>query len=756
MTNSHSSLEKTGHLSVVYLSSFPPRQCGIATFTRDLTHAMDEMLSPVIKSQIVAMNPHDVISYHYPNRVIMQIKQTREEEYIQAAQRINQMDDVQLVNIQHEFGLFGGSRGSHLLPFVRMLRKPLVIAFHTVLPDPDEELYTTVGSLAENASTVIVMTNLSKKILTQQYGISSRKIKVIPHGIHHQPFTSSKQAKMTLGYSDRVVLSTFGLLSRIKGLEYVIEALPEVVRKFPNFVYIIFGATHPNVLQDEGESYRNLLIQKIFDLGLYDHVKLYNKYFPLAELLHFLKATDIYISPSLDPYQAVSGTLSYALGTGRPVISTAFSHAQEVLGNEVGVLVDFKNPAAYTEAILKLLEDEEFRLQLGKNAYFRTRYMTWDNVALQYARVFSEHAPSLNGVIEQKSLPRIRLDHLLYLTDGFGIVQFAKLNRRDTSSGYTLDDNARALAALALYYNKFGAAKQALTERQKGKLLRRINTYLDFIAFVVRPDGPFQNFVNADKSLSPLNEQLDLDEANGRALYALALTVTTASLPRTVRQKAFDLLQKRLESSISFDSPRAMAHCIKALCILIGGKRQIEGIDLEKALRVHCDRLVELYQSSSQADWQWFESYLAYSNPVLPEALLMGYRIIGDSKYRQIGKTALDFLLEKSFNNGMYMPVGNHGWHYQNGKRSKFDQQPEEVASTVSALNTCYLVTKDEYYSKLMRQAFNWFLGENSLNQVIYDRTTGGCYDGVGRTAINLNQGAESTISYLLARLTFD
>jgi len=742
-------------ISVVYVSTFPPRKCGIATFTEDLTHAMDEVLTPMVTSRIAAMNPNDVVSYRYPRKVAFQINQGNQEKYVATAKRINQMDDVRLVNIQHEFGIFGGGRGSHMIPFVQELKKPVVITFHTVLPNPDEELYSTVRSLAESASAIIVMTNLSKKILSEEYAVAMKKIKVIPHGIHSQPYTSSKQAKMTLGYSDRVVLSTFGLISRAKGLEYVIEALPQVVRKFPDFIYIIFGATHPVVLNQEGESYRNFLIEKIYQLGLYDHVKLYNRYFPLSELLHFLKATDIYISPSIEPNQAVSGTLSYALGTGRPVISTAFAQAREVITDEVGILVDFRNSQVYVDAILQLLKDEELRLQLGKNAYFRTRNMIWSNVALQYTKVFSEYAPSLTGIIDQKSLPRIKLDHLIHLTDSFGIVQFAELSRHDVSSGYSLDDNASALTVAALYYGKLGAPTQNPSiARAKRRLLRLINTYLDFTGFVIKPNGHFQNFVKGNRTLDDVrNRQANLEETNARAIYALALTATGSSLPKTIRQRAFNLLQKRMKSGISFSSPRAIARCIKALCILVDGKVQIEGIDLKGTLRSHCDRLVELYQAVSHADWQWFESYLTYSNGVMPEALLLGYRATMDERYLTVGKTTLDFLIKESFVNGIYMPIGQDGWYHQNGKHYHFDQQPEEVRSIVHALSAGYAVTGDEEYSRLMHQAFNWFLGDNSLNQVVYDRTTGGCYDGVGRITINLNQGAESTISYLLARL---
>lgn len=344
---------------------------------------------------------------------------------------------------------------------------------------------------------------------------------------------------------------------------------------------------------------------------------------------------------------------------------------------------------------------------------------------------------------------------MIHLTDSFGIIQFAKLNKRDVSSGYSLDDVVRALAVAALYHRKLvSSAQNPSVVRQKKELLRMINTYLGFISFVAQPDGHFQNFVKADRTLDDvLNKQVSLEETNARAIYALALTSTIGSLPKTIRQNNFNLLQKRMKSGISFDSPRATARCIKALCVLVNRKAQIEGIDLDGTLRSQCDRLVELYQATSQADWQWFEGYLTYSNGVMPEALLLGYRATMDEKYLTVGKTTLDFLVKESFVNGIFMPIGQHGWYHRNGRRYHFDQQPEEVMSMVYALKAGHAVTGDGEYSRLMRRAFDWFLGENSLNQVVYDRTTGGCYDGMGKTTINLNQGAESTISYFLARL---
>jgi glycosyltransferase involved in cell wall biosynthesis len=745
--------------SIVYISTFPPRKCGIATFTEDLTNAMDTMLVPLVKSKIVAMNPGGgVDSYRYPRKVTFQINEDNPEEYSIVARKINGQKEVKLVCIQHEFGIFGGKLGTYIIPLLEELNKPVVITFHTVLPDPDESLLNTVQSLAHSANAVIVMTKLSKDILVKSYTVQQDKIKVIPHGIHAQPFTLSQKSKMSLGYSDRIVLSSFGLISRNKGYEFVIQALSRVVKEYPDFVYLIVGATHPGVLAKEGESYRNYLIQLISDLDLYDHVKLYNRYFPLNELLHFLKATDIYLSPSLDPNQAVSGTLSYALGMGRPVISTAFSQAREVISDEVGLLVDFRNPESYADAIRRLLEDSECRRQMGKTAYFRTRNMVWSNVALQYIRVFSDHSPDFAQIVERKSLPNINLNHLSHLTDNFGIVQFANLTRRDTSSGYTLDDNTRALAVTVLYYEKLNSlANDASTAKNKELCLKLIDIYFSFVQFVAHPEECFQNFVGSDKQIDTnQNGQVNLEESNARTLYSLSLTSMTSSLPKRFRTKAFQLLQERLSNDIGFYSPRAIAWWIKALCILKEAKKFQEEVVTDSMITEQCELLVDEYNRHGSDDWQWFEELLAYSNGILPEALLLGYRATANAKYLEIGKTTLDFLIKESYIEGIFMPIGQSGWRYRNGKRHYFDQQPEEITAIVYALKAGYNITGDEEYRRLMYRAFNWFLGDNTLNQVVYDRTTGGCYDGIGRKEVNLNQGAESTISCLLARLAFD
>ena len=743
---------------IIYVGTFPPRECGIATFTQDIVNAMDDLLLPAVKSKVAAMNIDDVERYHYPREVIYQINQERESDYVAAAESINRSGKIKIVNIQHEFGIFGGDYGLKLLHLLKALTKPAVITFHSVLPSPNEKLYNAVRLLAEEVDGIIVMTRHSRDIICGQYGIAADKVKVIPHGIHCRPYSTSKLSKSLLGFSGKTILSTFGLLNKGKGLEYVIEALPDIVRKYPDTLYIIFGVTHPNVLKHDGESYRNMLIQKTYSLGLVDNVKFYNRYFSLDELLQFLKATDIYVSTSLDPNQSVSGTLSYALGTGRPVISTPFAQAKEDITDDVGMLVEFRNPETYTNAIARLVGDKTLREQLGKNAYFKTRKMIWPNVAVEYTKMFSTYAGELREICKQKSLPGINLDHMARLTDDFGIVQFAELTSPDLSSGYTLDDNARALVAAGLCYEKFGEKiKIGQTSRQKKDLPALLRTYLDFIVFVSEKGGHFENYVNYDKTLNrELNQKDNLEDANSRALYALAFTAASDSVPRAIKEKALGLLGHKMAANISFSSPRAAAFYVKGIYLLLAKRINIGQYDLNGVLRNYCDTLVAHYNDSSSGDWQWFERYLTYSNGVLPEALMLGYNITQEKKYYDISRKTMEFLLKESFVGDAYVPIGQDGWRHQDGQRHYYDQQPEEVSALICALKSFGMVTGDKSYQKLMHKIFSWFLGENTLNQVIYDRTTGGCYDGLSENNVNLNQGAESTISYLLARLQFE
>lgn len=726
---------------IVYVSTFPPRQCGIATFTTDLTNAIDKIFKPLIKSKVVAMNSAETSQLPYSDKAIFQISQSKKEDYSKVANKLNRLKEVKIVSVQHEFGIFGGKYGSHLLIFLKKLQKPVVVTFHSVLPNPDEKMLKVVQAIAKYSKGLVVMTYSSKKILEKDYKLNPDQIKIIPHGIHHVPYKTSKHSKSVFGFSNKLILSTFGFLSPGKGVEYIIEAMPKVINKFPDTQLLIAGVTHPAVLKEEGETYRNLLIEKVRQLGLNNHVYFYNTYFDINKLLRFLEATDIYLATSLNPDQAVSGTLSYALGSGRPVISTAFAQAKQDITNEVGLTVDFKNSQAFTDAIIELISNKKLMLQMGKNAYFRTRHMTWENVAHSYVEYFLQFVSGFS--MGQKKHPSIKLGHLAKLTDDFGIIQFAKLTEPDISSGYTIDDNARALIVAVLFYKKFKAQSA----------LKLISIYLNFIHQVAKPNGYFDNYVSPNRTI---DEQRNIreysEDSSARTLYALALTSTIKQIPKDFRRQAYSLFERSFQKDIVFSSPRASAFYIKALYCLLSKQKNPE---ILAKLKFYCNQLVALYEKYHSSDWHWFEDGLTYSNALLPEALILGYKITKEKKYFEVAEKTIDFLIEHTFKDNMYIPIGQSSWFFRKKTRSYFDQQPEDVSATVSALITMFKTTKKKRYKKLADIAFNWFLGNNILGQVVYDRTTGGCYDGLGKEFINLNQGAESTISYLLARLSF-
>ncbi|MBU2028622.1 glycosyltransferase [Patescibacteria group bacterium] len=729
---------------IVYLSTFPPRECGIATFTKDLADAFDDSFSPMEESRVVALNNNEADKFKYPKSVIIQIDQTKKESYIKAAQKLNILTKVKMICIQHEFGIHGGENGSNLLWLLREIKKPVVIVLHTVVPSSNQ-FYdghkNVIKAINDYVRLIIVMTKTSEKILINDYRINPDKIRVIPHGIHASQYQNTLKAKMKLNLRGQTVLSTFGLLNRGKGIEYALEAMVDIIKKFPNAVYHIIGTTHPVIFKKEGESYRDELIQIVSKLGLDENVVFHNKYFSTVDILQFLRATDLYLSLSLDPSQAVSGTLSYALGSGRPVISTAFAQAKEDVTNEVGRLVEFKNPKAISEAAIELLENKDFLEEMGKRAYFRTRRMTWQNVVLSYMREFVSIVPEIR--IQETNLPKVKLKQIIKLTDNFGMFQFSKLTEPDPESGYTLDDNARALIAVTEYNKKYGGEAS----------LKLAKIYLEFIEYAFSSPG-CNNYVNHDRSFNIERNMIeDLSDAYARGIYSLAVVAASSHMPLELRNKAAKIFKEKFNIKKTVHAPRSVAFYIKAIYLWLDYE---DNEKYKKILKRYCRHLIELYKKNSQPDWQWFEDTLAYSNGVIPEALFLAYRVIKDQRYFNIAKSTLDFLVANSFNGDVCVPVGQKGWFKRGNKKTIFDQQPEEIAALVLALRAAGEVSGDEKYVNLMRKAFDWFLGNNVLGQVVYSHISGGSYDGVGEKTINLNQGAESTVSYLIARLALE
>jgi glycosyltransferase involved in cell wall biosynthesis len=726
---------------IVHVTTYPPRECGLATFSADLIKYADDFFFDQVETKVVAMKIPNSPTIQYGDKVIGEIIDNDRLSYESMATHLNTMPEVKIVSIQHEFGIFGPNYGENIVYFLEKIQKPVVITFHTVLQNPDQKMKQVVENILKHSQKNVVMTESAKALLIQVYGSKEENIKVIPHGIHPQLYVHSEVVKEKFKLSGKKVLTTFGLLSRGKGIEYGIEALPEIVAKYPDTVYLILGATHPVVFRNEGEVYRNSLIEKIAKLGMEKHVIFYNNYLSTDELLLFLQATDIYISLSQDPNQTVSGTLTYGLGAGRAVISTPFMQAKEMITGDVGVFIPFGDSKSLSEEVIKLFDDPERLLNMGKSAYFKTRNMTWPNVALGYMSVFSTISPDMSE--KNKYMLPIKIDHLKELTDDFGILQFATLNKPDPKWGYTLDDNARALVGLC-WLNRLQPTLD---------LEVLINVYLSFIERSSKDTGGFVNYFDVLKNPhDELNKNENLEDSNARALWALSV-VDSSNVSQSLKVRAGNLFSKQFVLHKKITSPRAAAFYIKAC----GEYLQAGGdADILEHLKIYADTLVDLFERSSDGSWHWFEESLTYSNALLPDALLVAYTVTKNEIYLKTAQSALDFLLEQFFEGDLCVPVGQDGWFKKGSKKERYDQQPEEVSALVLALHRMVSIKEDDFYSKKMTLAFDWFLGNNLSHQVVYTHSTGGCYDGIIEGGINLNQGAESTLSYLLARLTLE
>ena len=723
--------------SVLYVGTYVPRECGIATFTTDLIRATARKFNPVLKSEVLAINDTGNNFYNYNEKVRLQIDESSIKDYLDAANEINQREDIKIINIQHEFGIFGGNYGEYLIPFLDAIKKPVVITLHTVIPNPDEARREVTRSIINKASAVVVMASSAKKILNEDYGIyNNNKVFHIHHGVPQVPF-SSKNAKKKINLENKLILSTCGLLSRGKGIEYVIKALPALVKKFPELIYLVIGETHPQVRKREGESYRNMLAKLVDDLGLRNNVRFYNKYMTLKEITTYLSASDIYISSALDENQIVSGTLSYALGCGKAIIATPTAYAKEVLSKNRGILVGFRDFKSVETAINELLTNTNLKKNLEKNAYQLGRKMIWPNVAAEYLRVFNKVIDLREDVI--KKFPAIKLNHIISMTDNVGIIHHAKHSIPNRKTGYTLDDNARALIAAAKHYSIFKSQQS----------LKLVNIYLSFIHYAQTENGRFHNLFDYEKR--PLDKE-GSEDSFGRTLVACGYVVSS-KLHENIKATAKFVFDNAVKSVERLNSLRAKAFSIIGLYHYYKRYKHADILDKAKTL---ADGLVHAYDANSSGEWKWFEPYLTYSNSKIPESLFLAYLMTKDKKYLEIAKKTIDFLSNTLIVDGKLMLIGNKGWYHKGGERALYDQQPVDAASMVQTLLIAHKITKKKSYYSNAVLAFNWFLGKNSLNQMMYDEVAGGCFDGLSEETINLNQGAESTISYLLARLNLE
>ena len=728
---------------ILFITSYPPRECGLATYSQDLIKALNDKFNHSFKISVCPVESGNE-KHTYTDEIRHILNADKASSFVRLADNINQNPAIKLVMIQHEFGLFKG-READFEQFLSSLRKPISLVFHTVLPNPNEALKIKVQQIVAVCQSIVVMTHSSAALLTNDYEIAPEKITVIPHGTHLVAHADKVFLKEKYNITGRKVLATFGLLSSGKCIETTLKTLPAIVEMHPEVLFLIIGKTHPSVVKHEGEKYRQMLEKMVETLQLQNNVQFVNAFVPLPELLEYLQLTDIYLFTSKDPNQAVSGTFSYAMSCGCAIISTPIPHAREVLQDGAGIIVDFEDSQQLADAVMGLLNQEETRKKISMRGLHRIVPSVWQNAAIAHARLFEKMSNS--QIAMHYKTPAVNLDHVKRMTTAFGMIQFSVINQPDIDSGYTLDDNARALVALCQHYE--------LTKAKED--LKYIYIYYHFIEYCLQSEGYFLNYVNEKGAFTEQNYQTNLADSNGRAIWALGYLISMGDLlPQELLENAQLTMQAALSKVHKIHSTRAMAFIIKGLYYRNIKNKSAQDLELIKEL---ANRLVQMYRHEADRDWAWFESYLTYGNSILPEALLCAWLATGEPNYKKIAKSSFDFLLSKIFHGNRIKVISNKGWSHKGENLTQIvvgGEQPIDVAYTILALRKFYAVFEEESYQQKMKIAFDWFLGNNHLHQIIYNPCTGGCYDGLEDKYVNLNQGAESTVSYLMARLTME
>ena len=736
---------------IAFIGNYLPRECGIATFTTDLCAALTTEYGEGCLFAIPVNDPDS--NYDYPRRVRLEITQEDIGSYERAADFLN-FNGNDLVCLQHEYGIYGGDAGSHILTLLRKLKMPLVTTLHTVLRDPDPNQRMVLEEIAQLSDRMIVMSDLAAQLLSEVYAVQVEKIDVIPHGVPDLPFMDPNYFKDKFGTEGKSVLLTFGLLSPNKGIENVIQALPAILARQPNVVYIVSGVTHPHLRRREGERYREELQALAEELGVSDHLILNNRFVDAEELIEHVGAADIYITPYRHEAQVVSGTLAIALGAGKAIVSTPYWHAKELLAEKRGVIVPFQDPNAIAEAVLALLENDAERHAMRKRAYLHSRGTTWEKTARAYMASFqrARFERSLHPRAAQmddpaattmNSLPALNTGHLLTMTDDTGILQHAIFSVPNTREGYTTDDNARALIVSVLLDEN----SEHFDRREYPNLSHR---YLSFLWLAFHTDtGRFKNFLGYDRKWL---EDVGSDDSHGRALWSLG-KVLGVSQDAGLRGAAGRLFEAAIPATLTFTSPRAWAYSILGIQAYLDwfpGDRVIQGVRNELA-----NRLLDLFERSHSATWMWFEKSLSYSNARLSQALILAGWRSDNHRMIEAGMDSLKWLVgeQHRLDKEVFVPIGSNGFFIEGSEKARFDQQPVEACATVSACLEVYRLTEESQWLEEARRVFTWFLGNNDLQVPLYDGSTGGCRDGLHPDRVNENQGAESTLSFLMALL---
>lgn len=728
-------------LNVAFIGNYLPRICGIATFTSDLCNAVTERLSDKSSIFAIALNDEGRI-YDYPKEVIFSINQNRQKDYLDAANIIN-TSNAQVVCLQHEFGIFGGWDGIYILSLLSRLNVPLITTLHTVLQNPNANQKRIMSEIIQRSNNIVVMSRKSIELLKDVYNAPGEKIELILHGTPDFTSLDSSHYKKRFKLEGKKMILTFGLLAPNKGIETVIKSLPSVIKDFPDLTYVILGKTHPHVQKEQGERYRESLIKLVGKLNLRPYVIFDDRFVTIEELYAWLSASDIYITPYMNKAQVVSGTLSYAIGAGNAIISTPYWYAEEMLSGGRGYLFDFNDSEKLSEILRDLLMNEKKLKALQKKAYESGRQMTWKKISAKYAELLSKvssekkpvfsHYPKSTSVM---GLPAFDLTHIKRLTDDTGMIQHAKYLVPDRSTGYCLDDNARAIMLAAW-------AASLLEDKEAEDLL---SIYCSFVKYMQKEDGGFANFIDYKRNHL---EEKGSDDSNGRAIWSLGFLIWRTK-NEAYRSFAAEMIKKSFNIIPKLNLRGKAFAALGIVCYLRIFNSDEQAYELLKKI---INDLEGAYQKHAGDQWKWFEDILCYDNAIMPMSLFNAYSILKDEKLLKTAKESLAFLEKIVFKDGILSVVGSNGWFTKGGKKAQFDQQSIDAASMVMALQSAYRVTHDTGYLKKMKQAFDWFLGENDLGVPMYDMASKGCSDGLMQGGASMNQGAESTVSFLLALL---
>jgi len=732
-------------MKIAIIGTYPPRQCGIGSFTNHLVEAIVANTdSPEISEHVmvIAINEEGK-ACKYPEEVKHVIRQNHQCDYPEVAQQIN-AGDAEVCILEHEFGIFGGDDGVFILSLLHRLKVPLIVTFHTVLDCPSYTQRSIIEEIGRKAARIVVMNKLAIKFLTEIYAIPKEKIVNIEHGVPEFKKISNKEAKQKHGVSTRKVLLTFGLLSRNKGIETVIKALPAVVEKNPDLLYIIIGATHPNVLKRSGEEYRHYLQCMVKKLRLEQNVYFNNKFINETELFEYLNATDIYISPYLSEAQITSGTLSYAVGAGCAVVATPYWHAQELLANGRGHLFDFKNSAQLSGILNHLLNDKNKRNEVREKAFDYGKETRWPQIGRKYLNLTECVRDSYNWeqeaqkeTVRMRILPSYSLEHIKRQTDDTGIVQHAKYGIPNLKEGYCVDDNSRALIMSVMAYRQC----------KDKDALRLMPVYLSFIHYMQLENGNFRNFLSFSRQYL---DEAGSEDSFGRTVWALGYLVKY-SPNDSFKQMGKEIFLKSVQHFGEIKTIRGAANTIMGMSYYL--KMAPNDEEMVKKMNRLVDIIVSGFEKNSTSTWKWFENEMTYDNGIIPLALLSAYEITGDEEIFTIAMEAIRFLESKNMPRDFFVPVGNKGWLQKDEPMPEYDQQSIDAMAMVIMYYHLYLLLKDKSYLDKMVKCYRWFLGENSLRLPLFDHETKGCCDGLEAHGVNRNQGAESTLSYWISHL---